>query len=310
MENIIYKFKEKNLFKLVLGLGNLDFKEIEYIINIYSNTKTDIIDIPPNQKAIDIVFKELKNNNKNINDFLFSLSFAIENDKHNSFAFINNEKCKKCFKCIKQCHHKAIFIKDKNVVIDKTKCIGCQKCKCKAISYKNKYSVSDFDAINLANKNNVKIIELHASISKTKMIKQTFDNLNNNFDGIISVCFSREYLSEHKLIKLTDYFIKKREGKPLIIQADGFSMTGGENDYSSTINAVSCAQLFQKYLKFQNFYIFISGGTNEMTSQLAKLSNIQYAGITVGSYARRIIKNVPYKIAIENANRLVNKCKH
>ena len=66
MENIIYKLKEKNLFKLVLGLGNLDFKEIEYIINIYSNTKIDIIDIPPNQKAIDIVFKELKNNNKNI----------------------------------------------------------------------------------------------------------------------------------------------------------------------------------------------------------------------------------------------------
>lgn len=310
MENIVHKLKEKNLFKLVLGLGNLNFEEIEYIIKIYSNTKTDIIDLPPNQEAIDIVFKELKNNNKNIHDFLYSLSFAIENDKHNSFAFINNEKCKKCYKCIKQCPHKAIFIKDKNVIIDKTKCIGCQKCKCKAISYKNKYSISDFDAINLANKNNVKIIELHASISKTKIIKRAFDNLNNNFDGIISVCFSREYLSEYKLTKLTDYFIKKREGKPLIIQADGFSMTGGENDYYSTINAVSCAQLFQQYLNSNNFYLFISGGTNEMTPDLAKISNIFYHGITVGSYARKIIKHAPLKIAIENANRLVNKCKH
>ncbi|UKI42030.1 MAG: hypothetical protein L6V95_03240 [Candidatus Melainabacteria bacterium] len=86
-------------------------------------------------------------------------------------------------------------------------------------------------------------------------------------------------------------------------------MSGGDNTYFSTINAVSCAQLFQKYLKFQNFYIFISGGTNEMTSELAKLSNIQYSGITVGSYARKIIKNVSTQTAIENAKRLVDKCK-
>lgn len=309
MENVIQKLKNKNLFKLVLGLGNLNFEEIQYIINIYLNTNTDIIDLPPNQEAIDIVFQELKNNNKNINDFIYSLSYGLKNDKHNSFAFINSEKCKKCYKCIKQCPHKAIFIKDKNVIIDEKRCIGCQKCKCKAISYKNKYSLCDFDAIKLANKNNVKIIELHASISKTKIIKQAFDNLNNNFDGIISICFSREYLSEYKLIKLTDYFIKKRQTKPLIIQADGFSMSGGDNNYSSTINAVSCAQLFQKYLNVPNFYIFISGGTNEMTSQLAKLSNIQYSGITVGSYARKIIKNVSYEIAIDNAKRLVDKCK-
>lgn len=309
MENIVHKLKDENLFKLVLGLGNLNFEEIKYIINVYSNTKTDIIDLPPNQEAIDIVFKELKNNNKNINDFLYSLSFAIESDKHNSFAFINNAKCKKCYKCIKQCPRSAIYVKENNVIIDKRLCIGCQKCKCKAISYKNKYFISGFDAIKLANKNNVKIIELHASISKTKMIKQAFDNLNNNFNGIISVCFSREYLSEYKLINLTEYFIKQRQNKPLIIQADGFSMSGGENDFSSTINAVSCAQLFQKYLNVPNFYIFISGGTNETTSQLAKLANIQYSGITVGSYARKIIKNVSNEIAINNAKRLVEKCK-
>ncbi|UKI42031.1 MAG: hypothetical protein L6V95_03245 [Candidatus Melainabacteria bacterium] len=45
------------------------------------------------------------------------------------------------------------------------------------------------------------------------MIKEAFDNLNNNFDGIISVCFSREYLSEYKLAKLTEYFIKKKTNK-------------------------------------------------------------------------------------------------
>ncbi len=309
MKNVLEKLNNGHLFKLVLGLGNLNMEQIKNLVNIYSNTQTDIIDLPPNQEVVDLVFRELAKQNIKIDKFVYCLSFGLKDDKHNSCACVDKKKCIGCGKCVEMCSQNAIFKKEKNIVIDEKKCIGCQKCKCKAISYKNKYSVSDFDVIKLANKNNVKIIELHASIAKTKMIKEAFDNLNNNFDGIISVCFSREYLSEYKLAKLTEYFIKKRQTKPLIIQADGFSMSGGDNTYFSTINAVSCAQLFQKYLKFQNFYIFISGGTNEMTSELAKLSNIQYSGITVGSYARKIIKNVSTQTAIENAKRLVDKCK-
>lgn len=309
MEYIIDKLNYGHLFKLVLGLGNLNYEQIKYIIQIYSNTKMDIIDLPCDQRAIDLVFETLKNKNFNIENFVYCLSFALNDDKHNMCAFVNNQKCKKCYKCLKYCPQKAIYIKEKNVLIDSNKCIGCQKCKCKAILYKNKFSISEFDAVKLANKNNINIIELHASISKTKTIKKTFDNLNTHFDGIISVCFSREYLSENKLLKLTEYFIKKRQNKPLIIQADGFSMSGGDNNYFSTLNAVSCTQLFQKYLKLPCFYLFISGGTNEKTAQLASLSNIKYTGITVGSYARKIIENVNMDTAIINAKRLVELCK-
>ncbi|UKI42032.1 MAG: hypothetical protein L6V95_03250 [Candidatus Melainabacteria bacterium] len=71
------------------------------------------------------------------------------------------------------CSQNAIFKKKKNIVIDEKKCIGCQKCKCKAISYKNKYSVSDFDVIKLANKNNVKIIELHSFYCQNKNDKRS-----------------------------------------------------------------------------------------------------------------------------------------
>ena len=40
--------------------------------------------------------------------------------------------------------------------------------------------------------------------------------------------------------------INKISNKKLIIQADGYPMSGGENDFNSTLQAVACADVINK----------------------------------------------------------------
>ena len=309
MDYFNIKIKDRPLFKLVLGLGNLNFAQIEHLVEIYSELDVDIFDIAPSKEAIECVFETLEKNNKKRENFLFCLSFALFSDKHNKIALLNKKKCKKCMKCVKKCPQKAISF---NVFpeIDKKKCIGCQKCSCSAIDFHDEKTISAKHAAKLAIENKIQIVEMHCSVSKTKEIKQQFIELNKHFEGPISVCFSREKLSEEKLIKLVEFFIEIRNGKQLIIQADGFGMTGEYNSFKSTLNAVSNAQIFQRFYKFDNFNLFISGGTNEKTAILAKMCDIKFSGITVGSCARKIVENKNKEQAFKIAKKLIQSVKN
>ena len=50
----------------------------------------------------------------------------------------------------------------------------------------------------------------------------------------------------------------------------------------------------------------MSGGTNSKTSELAHLCGVDFCGVAIGSYARKIIKNTEdEKEAVESAKKLV-----
>jgi hypothetical protein len=82
--------------------------------------------------------------------------------------------------------------------------------------------------------------------------------------------------------------IKNRKPYTTIIQADGFPMSGGEDTYKSTLQAVATAEIVQK--ANLPVYIMLSGGTNSKTTELAKMCEIDYNGVAIGSYARKIVK--------------------
>ena len=65
-------------------------------------------------------------------------------------------------------------------------------------------------------------------------------------------------------------------------------MSGGDDNYKSTLQAVATAEIVQN----ENLpvYLILSGGTNGKTSELAKMCDINYSGIAIGSYARLIVK--------------------
>ena len=71
------------------------------------------------------------------------------------------------------------------------------------------------------------------------------------------------------------------------IRLDGYPMSGGSDDYKTTLQAVATAEIVQN-AKLP-VYIMLSGGTNSKTAELAKMCTINYNGIAIGTYARKIV---------------------
>ena len=107
----------------------------------------------------------------------------------------------------------------------------------------------------------------------------------------------------------------------LIIQADGIPMSGGINDFNTTLQAISIADIINKDLKkkdkkFKNLPILISGGTNSLTGDLARQCNVPFSGITIGTHARATVKEFmsgdvfsnqsTLSKAIHHANKLIS----
>ena len=65
-------------------------------------------------------------------------------------------------------------------------------------------------------------------------------------------------------------------------------MSGNNDEYGTTLQAVATAQLFQS--ANLPVYIMMSGGTNTKSRELATKCGVVPHCIAVGSYARKIVK--------------------
>lgn len=298
------KLNNEKIFKLVLGLGNRHFEQIEDLVTVYAIAGADMFDINPSKEAIEAVMRGVKKSGKNIDDFYYSISMGLSGDTHIQKCSINSEKCKNCGKCAKKCPQKAIIQDNGCYKVITEKCIGCKKCDdCKAICFSEKENNVE-EIVKLAKKYKLDCIEIHLSTKKIpdKEIKYVIEN----FKGALSLCLDRKYYSNERLKKLINKVIKWKNGTDFIIQADGVPMSGGDNTFESTLQAVAMAHIVQTF----GTYIFMSGGTNEKTAALAKMCDIKYHGISIGSYARKIVKDKHLEDAVANASRLIQTCKN
>jgi hypothetical protein len=160
-------------------------------------------------------------------------------------------------------------------------------------------------------------IELHAGVpddastmNEWKVVSQSVPN------GMISMCLDRKHLSNDMLLERIVEAHKIADDR-LIIQADGIPMSGGTDDFNTTLQAVSIADFINKELKnknkrFKNLPILISGGTNSFTGKLARQCDVIFNGITIGTHARKVISSKrakPKDIELEDLLFAVNKAK-
>ena len=82
--------------------------------------------------------------------------------------------------------------------------------------------------------------------------------------------------------------ISVRDPFTTIVQADGIPMSGGDDSFKTTLQAVAMAEIIQN--ANLPVLIMLSGGTNSKTAALAKQCGINYWGIAIGSWARKIVK--------------------
>lgn len=297
-------FDDKKYFKLVLGLGNCSFSDIEKLCNTYAHAGADIFDLSPNINSIKAAQAGIKKAGLNTCDFKYCISFGVKGDTHSQKAAINTQTCKRCYKCVSRCPQSAIIMGENGYPkVDTDKCIGCHKCEKSCIDFYDneidiKQTAREFKGEKLD------MVELHISSYDQKSIIKKWKQIIENFDCQKSICVDRSKYGTQKLLKLIKKLDKMNPDKT-VIQADGIPMSGAQSP-ASTLQAIAHAQIYQNL----DLPIFISGGTNAFTKELADKFGIKYNGITVGSYAREIVKNVDKGQAIILAKELVEKLKN
>lgn len=307
--------KTGNCFKLVCGAGNEDIEQIRRLIYVYAIAGCRFFDLSANIEVVKAAKEVLKM--ANIQDAYLCVSVGIKSDPHLNKATIDYNKCINCGSCEEVCIQKAIH----HSKVKKSKCIGCGRCwkVCPkaAISYTPEEKKLD-EILPEIIKNGIDCIEFHMIGQDENEIYAKWKYINDNFDGIVSICTSRGKLSDENLVLKIEKMIENRKPYSTIIQSDGFPMSGGDDTYKSTLQTVATAQIVQN--ANLPVYIMLSGGTNTKTAKLAKMCDVDYSGVAVGSYARKIVTKylelpdfwsnpVAQKDAIEIVKPLINSVK-
>ena len=291
----------KHCFKLVCGAGNEDIETVKRLVYIYALAGCKFFDLSANEEIINSAKESLKK--AAINDAYLSVSIGIKGDPHSNKAVIDYNKCVNCGSCESVCPQGAIHY----AKVKKSKCIGCGRCwkVCPraAISYIPEEKKLD-EVLPALIKNGIDCVEFHVDGQDENEIFTKWNYINKIYNGILSICISRGKIGDEGLIDRISKMITTRDPYTTIIQADGFPMSGGEDDYKTTLQTVATAEIVQN-AKLP-VYLVLSGGTNTKTTQLAKMCNIKYNGIAIGSYARKIVKKYIERDDFWTNNNVIN----
>lgn len=283
-------FKNKKCFKLVCAAGNEDVVEVEKLVALYSKAGCNFFDLCAKPEIVDAAKKGLEYAGI-IKDRYLCCSVGIKGDPHINKAYINTQECLKCGKCASVCLQNALNECRASYKVNKTRCIGCAKCTriCPKKCIDMRCEFKDLKEIlpPLIAKG-IDCIEFHTLGEDENDIDEKWNEINNLYDGPLSICIDRSKLGNEAILKRVNRMLEKRKPLTTIIQADGAPMSGGCDDFKTTLQTVAMAEIFQN----ENLpvYLLLSGGTNSKTTQLAQQCGINSGGVAIGSYARKIVK--------------------
>ena len=323
-------------FKMICGAGNEDALYVKKLALIYTLAGAKILDVSCNvnvikhaSEGIDLAYEFSKDLDIEIGIRPFIMaSIGMPGDHHVRKSYIDPELCIKCNLCAPVCPTEAIpndFVDNLDLfkslggdfkIEDQTKeivikdlCIGCGKCsnicpKDDIISYRHNGRELK-KLLPECIKAGAETFELHAAVGEHKVTMEEWTILNEiNPNNYNSMCLDR--------------LNKKISKDKIIIQADGYPMSGGENNFNTTLQAVSCADVINKKFNMRinkkekkttsgkakitskrNYRplsprllpILLSGGTNSLSRKLSEMSGVRCNGIAVGTYARDIIED-------------------
>jgi len=338
--------EEEKCFKMICGAGNEDAPYVKKLALIYTLAGAKILDVSCNVKVIEHAMQgidmayELSTElgiNIGVRPFIMA-SVGMPGDHHVRKSYIDPNTCLGCNLCIPVCPTEAIpkdFTDEldlfkilggnfktedqsKEIVI-KELCIGCGKCsnvcpKDDIISYRHNAKELK-KLLPKCMEAGAETFELHAAVGEHKVTIEEWKLINeinpNNFN---SMCLDRLNLGNLQLENRIEE-AKKISRNKLIIQADGYPMSGGENNYNSTLQAVACADVINKKFNMRvnkrkekegpgkakvsskriyrpisvSIPIILSGGTNLLSKKLSNQMEVRCNGIAIGTYARDII---------------------
>jgi Pyruvate/2-oxoacid:ferredoxin oxidoreductase delta subunit len=293
----------KRCIKIICGAGNEDLEQVAYLTDIYARAGVRYFDVSANEDAVWVVRKVLKK--LGIEGYI-CVSYGVKGDTHASKATIS-PKCVFCGECVMRCPQKAInVVIDSAFTMDEKKCIGCNACvstcRYKALSLVNKPKSIE-DTLPKLVLQGIDSVELHANGNIEDIVLQ-LNTIKRNFKGMISLCMDRSLYGDKQLMSIFSQFVSGKSPYTTIIQADGLPMGGNNNSPGTTLQALAIGQIVER-AKLPT-YLLLSGGTNGTTTYLARMMGLHYNGISVGSYARKIIEGLSDKEALRVAKDFVH----
>lgn len=312
--------KERKCFKLVCGAGNEDVEEVEKLVALYAKAGARYFDLSAKPEVVDAAYRGLRRvvPEEEVKNYYFNVSVGIKGDPHVSKADIDTEKCIACGNCFGACEQEAI-ISENGYSVNRVRCIGCGKCRSncpqEAITMLSENKDLN-EVLPPLVKKGLSSIELHVVSDDLDKIYEQWKAVTENFDGVLSICTDRSHASDVELKRRIETMIAGRKPWSTIIQADGAPMSGSDDNYSTTLQAVATAQIVQR-LDLPVF-ILLSGGTNSKTTELAQMCDVKAQGIAIGSYGRKLVKEYIqdenfwseeiFGKALKIATELVDKC--
>ncbi len=282
--------ENKKCFKLVCGCGNEDAQEVERLVAIYSLAGCNFFDLCAKPEIVDAAKRGLETAGIKEDRYL-CVSVGIDGDPHINKAFIDINKCVKCGNCEAACPHDAVVC-NKNFEVKKERCIGCNQCanNCPVGAIEMVSQLQDYKEIlpKLIEKG-IDCIEFHAISTDENDVMDKWAQINDYFDGMLCISVDRSELGDKRLKERVGKMLEIRKPYTTIIQADGIAMSGSNDEYGTTLQAVATAQLFQN-AKLPA-YIMMSGGTNTKSINFAHQCGVYPHCLAVGSYARKIVKD-------------------
>ena len=274
------------MFKLVCGAGNEDCESVKRLVFVYAKAGCRFFDLSARKEILESAKEALKL--ANVYDAMLCVSIGIKGDPHITKAKINDSKCIKCRNCLRNCPNDAILT---SIIVDEKKCIGCancaKKCPTGAISMFDK-DVNVKEILPYMVKNGVDVLELHIMGHDKNDLAAKWQVINECNPKFASICIDRENFGNKEALTRIQEMISVRKPYTTIIQADGIPMSGADDTYKTTLQAVAMAEIIQN--ANLPVHIMISGGTNSKTKELAQSCDINYWGIAIGSWARKIVK--------------------
>ena len=288
--------KDRRYFKLVCGAGNEDAEEVKRLSLVFTLAGATSLDLSANvdvvkaaKSGIDMAFDLAEEMGRKIELRPYmNVSIGLKGDPHVMKARIDADLCTECGECIEPCPQDAI---DETYVVKEYRCIGCGECGkvCPVDAVVYYHKKADFDkvlpeCVALG----TETMELHAvtedEVGTERDWKLLADLIEDNY---LSMCLDRSLLSNVSLIDR----VRRAQavvGDRMIVQADGVPMSGEGDDFNTTLQAIACADVVGK--SGVPVMILLSGGTNSKTGELARQCGVEANGVSLGSYARKIVR--------------------
>lgn len=287
--------QNRQYFKIVCGAGNEDAEEVRKLSLVYTLAGANGIDVSAKVEVvkgsvagIERAYELAPKLGKRIKTRPFiNVSIGMRGDPHIRKARIDQALCTHCGLCLENCLRQAISTDHQ--VIEK-RCIGCGDCA--LVCPVN--AVSFFDKRNELKKilpecleQGVETFELHAIIPDDKSVMADWKMMTGILkDNYISMCLDRSQMSDAHLVRRIKAAEELAKGR-MIVQADGVPMSGGMDDYNTTLQAVAISDMVAK--SNLPVMILVSGGTNSRTGELLKLCGVRAHGVSIGTFARKLV---------------------